>query len=127
MPYVSAPWSSALLWLARATRRPRADAHGFLLAVLAMLAFSPILWLHYLVFLLAPLAVLRPRFGVAWLMPSLLWVMPFAGYTPANPFQRIAVAAAILGTVVFAIGPRLPAGILGSQPSRGDGTLPGWR
>ena len=58
--------------------------HGFLLALLAMLVFSPILWLHYLVFLLVPLAVLRPRFGVAWLMPSLLWAMPFAGYTPAT-------------------------------------------
>jgi alpha-1,2-mannosyltransferase len=127
-PYVLGAGVTALLWLALRRGGPRADAHGFLLAVLAMLAFSPILWLHYLVFLLAPLAVLRPRFGVAWLMPSLLWVMPFAGYTPANPFQRIAVAAAILGTVVFAIGPRalLPAlGLRKSSP--GGGTLPGWQ
>jgi alpha-1,2-mannosyltransferase len=127
-PYVLGAGVTALLWLALRRGGPRADAHGFLLAVLAMLAFSPILWLHYLVFLLAPLAVLRPRFGVAWLMPSLLWVMPFAGYTPANPFQRIAVAAAILGTVVFAIGPRAlrPAfGLRKSSP--GGGTLPGWQ
>jgi hypothetical protein len=50
--------------------------------------------------------------------------MPFAGYTPANPIQRMAVIAAILGTVVLAIGPRqlLPA----FRPGR-SGTIPGWR
>jgi hypothetical protein len=128
VPYVLGSGVVALLWLAVRRRGPRADAHGFLLAVLAMLVFSPILWLHYLVFLLAPLAVLRPRFGVAWLMPSLLWALPFAGYTPANPLQRIAVIAAILGTVVFAIGPRqlLPA-FSARRPNRGGGTIPGWR
>jgi hypothetical protein len=128
VPYVLGCGVTALLWIAVRRGGPRADAHGFMLAVLAMLAFSPIVWLHYLVFLLAPLAVLRPRFGVAWLMPSLLWAMPFAAYTPANPVHRIAFAAAALGTVVFAIGPRtllshLPAGRL----RRSDGTLPGWR
>jgi hypothetical protein len=124
VPYVLGAGVTALLWLAVRRGGARADAHGFLLAVLAMLVFSPILWLHYLVFLLVPLAVLRPRFGVAWLMPSLLWAMPFAGYTPANPIQRMAVIAAILGAVVLAIGPRqlLPA----FRPSR-SGTIPGWR
>ncbi|MDP9255120.1 MAG: DUF2029 domain-containing protein [Actinomycetota bacterium] len=126
-PYVLGACVTALLWLAVRRGGPRADAHGFLLAVLAMLVFSPIVWLHYLVFLLAPLAVLRPRFGVAWLMPSLLWALPFAGYTPANPIQRMAVIAAILGTVAFAIGPRqlLPA-FSARGPNRGDGTIPGW-
>jgi hypothetical protein len=128
VPYVLGAGVTALLWLAVRRGGARADAHGFLLAVLAMLVFSPILWLHYLVFLLAPLAVLRPRFGVAWLMPSLLWALPFAGYTPANPLQRIAVIAAILGTVAFAIGPRqlMPA-FAARGPNRGGGTIPGWR
>jgi hypothetical protein len=128
VPYVLGAAVTGLLWLAVRRGGPRADAHGFLLAVLALLVFSPIVWLHYLVFLLAPLAVLRPRFGVAWLMPSLLWALPFAGYTPANPFQRIAVIAAILGTVAFAIGPRqlLPA-FAARGPNRGGGTIPGCR
>ena len=78
-------------------------------------------------FLLAPLAVLRPRFGVAWLMPSLLWALPFAGYTPANPFQRIAVIAAILGTVVFAIGPRQLLPAFSARGPNPGGTIPGWR
>jgi Glycosyltransferase family 87 len=128
VPYVLGAGVITLLWLAIRRGGPRADAHGFLLAMLAMLVLSPIVWLHYLVFLLVPLAVLRPRFGVAWLMPSLLWALPFAGYTPANPLQRIAVIAAILGTVALAIGPRslLPA-FSGRPPSRGGGTIPEWR
>jgi hypothetical protein len=124
VPYVLGAGVTALLWVAVRRGGPRADAHGFLLAVLAMLVLSPIVWLHYLVLLLVPLAVLRPRFGLAWLMPCLLWALPFAGYTPANPLQRVAVIAAILGTVAFAIGPRRlrPA----FSPS-GGGTLSGWR
>jgi hypothetical protein len=128
VPYVLGAGVTALLGLAIRRGGARADAHGFLLAVFAMLVFSPIVWLHYLVFLLVPLAVLRPRFGVAWLMPSLLWALPFAGYTPANPLQRAAVAAAILGTVAFAIGPKqlLPA-FSARWAERGGGTIPGWR
>jgi Glycosyltransferase family 87 len=127
MPYVLGAGVTALLWLAVRRGDPRADAHGFLLAVLAMLVFSPIVWLHYLVFLLVPLAVLRPRFGVAWLMPSLLWALPFAGYTPANPLQRTAVIAAILGTVAFAIGPRNLRPLFSLRSRGSGGTLPGWR
>jgi Glycosyltransferase family 87 len=127
-PYVLGAAATGLLWVAVRSGGTRADAHGFLLAVLAMLVLSPIVWLHYLVFLLVPLAVLRPRFGLAWLMPSLLWALPFAGYTPANPLQRMAVIAAILGTVAFAIGPRsLRAAFTVRPAGRGDGTIRGWR
>jgi hypothetical protein len=121
VPYVLGSCVIALLWIAVQRGGPRADAHGFLLAGLATIAFSPIVWLHYLVLLFVPLAVLRPRLGVAWLMPSLLWVMPFAAFTPANTIHRLAFAAAVIGTVVFAFGPRELSG----RPRRG--TLPGWQ
>ena len=52
------------------------DARSFTCAVAATLALSPIVWLHYLVVLLVPLAILRPRFSALWLLPVLLWVSP---------------------------------------------------
>ena len=49
------------------------DLRSFTCAVAATLALSPIVWLHYLVLLLVPLAIARPRFSVVWLLPILLW------------------------------------------------------
>jgi hypothetical protein len=63
--------------LARAARRGRAgDAQAFLLGVLAVLAFTPIVWQHYLVLVLVPLAVLQPRLSGVWFVPLLLWLTP---------------------------------------------------
>ena len=36
-------------------------------------------WLHYLVLLIVPLAIARPRFSAVWLLPIVLWVCPRAG------------------------------------------------
>jgi hypothetical protein len=55
------------------------DRRSFALAVVASLALSPIVWLHYFELLLVPLAVTRPRFGLAWLLPLALWVVPADG------------------------------------------------
>ena len=56
------------------------DARSFTCAVAATLALSPIVWLHYLVVLLVPMAIARPRFSLLWLLPVLLWVSPRPGY-----------------------------------------------
>ena len=37
----------------------------------AALVASPIVWSHYLVFLLVPIALARPRFDALWLVPRL--------------------------------------------------------
>jgi hypothetical protein len=55
------------------------EAHAFLAGLIAALALSPIVWLHYLVILVAPLGVLRPRFSAVWLVPIVLWVCPRDG------------------------------------------------
>jgi hypothetical protein len=49
------------------------DRQSFALAVLAAIVASPIVWLHSFLLLLAAVAVLRPRFGVVWLLPALFW------------------------------------------------------
>ena len=84
------------------------EARAFTCAVAATLALSPIVWLHYLVVLLVPLAIARPRFSAIWLLPILLWVSPKPGY--AEGFQTFvpAVAVVILVGVLLA-RPRVPA------------------
>jgi hypothetical protein len=49
------------------------DALVLTICVTAALAASPIVWIHYFVLLLLPLALMQPRF-------SLLWLVPFAYY-----------------------------------------------
>ena len=92
----------ACVLLARRGDEPR----SFTCAVAATLALSPIVWLHYLVLLLVPLAIARPRFSIIWLLPVLLWTSPRPGY--AEGFQTFlpALVAVILVTVLLA-QPRL--------------------
>ena len=78
------------------------DARSFVCAVAATLAVSPIVWLHYLVVLLVPMAILRRRFSALWLLPILLWGSPKPGY--AEGFQAFlpALIAAILVGILLA-------------------------
>ena len=55
------------------------DFGSFTLALAASLAITPIVWLHYLVLLLVPLAIARPRFSSVWLLPILLFLTPLNG------------------------------------------------
>jgi alpha-1,2-mannosyltransferase len=82
------------------------EERSFTCAVAATLALSPILWLHYLVLLLVPLAILRPRFSPIWLLPIVLWVSPKPGYAEGYETFMPALVAAILVTVLLA-RPRL--------------------
>lgn len=72
------------------------DLRSFTCAVAATLALSPIVWLHYLVLLLVPVAVARPRFSPLWLLPILLWVSPKPGYAEGVQTFAPAIVAAVL-------------------------------
>ena len=82
------------------------DARSFTCAVAATLALSPIVWLHYLVALIVPLAIMRPRFSLIWLLPVLLWVSPKPGYAEGFRTFLPALAVVILVTVLLARPPR---------------------
>ena len=45
------------------------DRASFTLALVAVFAFTPIVWLHYLTLLAVPLAIYRPRLAGAWAIP----------------------------------------------------------
>jgi hypothetical protein len=49
------------------------------LAILAALLASPIVWPHYQVLLLLPIAIARPRLHWLWATPLVLWVAGHAG------------------------------------------------
>jgi hypothetical protein len=67
-----------VLWCIRLARQAD-DLRAFTCAILAAMALTPIVWAHYLLLLLAPLALVRPRFSAIWLVPVLLWASPAEG------------------------------------------------
>ena len=87
--------AALLAWCVVLARR-RDEVRSFTCAVAATLALSPIVWLHYLVLLLVPLAIARPRFSWIWLLPVLLWVSPKPGYAEGFATFMPGLAAAIL-------------------------------
>ena len=76
------------------------DARAFTCAIVATLALTPVVWLHYLTLLAVPLAILRPRFSGVWLLPILLWVCPRGwngdGVQPYVPALLVALLFVIL-------------------------------
>jgi hypothetical protein len=69
------------------------------LAIAAALCLSPIVWRHFFVLLLVPLALSRPRFDVLWLVPIAMWAGD--GTFNGAPWQTAAVLG--LATLVFAL------------------------
>ena len=58
-------------------RRPGGDPVAFVLAIAAAVLATPIVWLHYFMLLLVPIAVARPRLSLVWFVPLLYWLTPF--------------------------------------------------
>ena len=70
----------------------------------ASLLLTPILWPNYLVIMLVPLALLRPRFGVVWLLPVILFGQPVID----PPVWEIAVLLGILAALTLLAHGDLP-------------------
>jgi len=96
-----------LLLVVVAGRRGR-DRDAFALAILALLALTPLLEIHYLAAFLVLIALYRGRFGAAWVAPMLIW-----GATEANNgsgLDRVHVFVVVAVTLVLAMSdwrPRL--------------------
>jgi hypothetical protein len=85
------------IWLA--ARGPDGDRRALAVAVVASLVATPLLWLHYLLFVYVPIALYRPRLSGLWLLPLVLWATPTThshGIT-----WRIAVALGVLAVVAM--------------------------
>jgi hypothetical protein len=94
----------ALLGTALTLARRGDSERSFLLALVAALALTPLVWLHYLTFLAVPLAVARPRLSALWAVPLLFWAMALPGW-PTEPRRLITLV--VVGVLV---------GVLGAKP-----------
>jgi hypothetical protein len=74
---------------------------AFVVAIVASLALTPIVWLHYFALLLVAVAVARPSLGVIWFVPLLMVVTPGSGHP--TPFQTAWTLAVALVTVALAV------------------------
>jgi hypothetical protein len=115
LPLVAARIVSALValallgaaaWTARDERRtPRdRDVATLTLTLAAALAASPIVWVHYFLLLLVPLALTRPRLSPLWFVPLAYQPLGISTW-PAGDARKLAIALAatlvILGAAVL--------------------------
>jgi len=77
--------------------RRNGDRTTFAAAVASALIATPILWTHYLVLLLAPIAIARPRLAALWLLPLVLWATPHP--ESLGVVWRIVLVLAVIGLV----------------------------
>ena len=86
------------------------DRRSLTLALAAGFVLTPILWLHYLVLLVVPIALARPRLSALWLVPLAMTVFElldlYKGW-PRGDGWALATVAAVMA-VVFAAAARSP-------------------
>lgn len=78
--------------------RADGERRAFIAAVATGLLATPILWLHYLVLLLAPIALVRPRLSPLWFAPMAFWLSPHM--ESLGSAWRIAYVLVVTGGVV---------------------------
>jgi hypothetical protein len=74
--------------------RGRRDLWSFTVAIIAAILLSPIVWLHYFLLLVAPLAIAFPALAPAWFIPLALWAWPFQ--ETGGDVWKIALGLAVL-------------------------------
>jgi hypothetical protein len=82
------------------------ERRGFMLAIAATIACSPIVWLHYFALLLVVVALAEPRLGPVWFVPVLMYVSE--ELQNGTTFQTGATIAAAALTVAAALAAPLP-------------------
>jgi hypothetical protein len=86
------------------------DRRAFSFALAAGFVLTPILWLHYLVLLVVPIALARPRLSGLWLVPLAMTVFElldlYRGWPRGDEWALLSVAAVV--TLVFVAAIRRP-------------------
>lgn len=93
-----AAWILGLAVVALLMRRARgSDTGTFAALTVAGLVLSPIMWMHYLVLLLVPLAVAHPRPNRWWLVYCLFWLSPTENRSSAFQLLLVLAVACLIG------------------------------
>jgi hypothetical protein len=85
-------------------RREDGDRRAFSLAIVAAIAITPIVWLHYFTLLVVPLALARPRLAWAWGLMWAFWLIPQQGNQ--GDLWRIILAFALTAALALALAGR---------------------
>jgi hypothetical protein len=113
---VAAALIAAAVWAARDGTRSRRerDVAVLTLVLAAGLAASPIVWVHYFLLLLVPLALARPRLSPLWFLPFVYYPLGESAW-PAGDARKLGLAL-VATLVLLCVGlfpearPRLPRG-----------------
>jgi hypothetical protein len=103
----------ALAWRVARTDARDGDRRSLTLVLAAALVLTPILWLHYLVLLVVPIALARPRLSGLWFAPLALTVFEILDWYRGWPDGegRSLASVALVVALVFALAlRRLPDG-----------------
>ena len=117
--------AARLIWMATAVAvllaatfvaRRGDERRGFILAMAAVIACTPIVWLHYFSLLLVVAAVASPRLGPVWFVPLLMW----GSEEVANgtTFQTALTIGAAALMVALALRPLPPLWRISRAPTR---------
>jgi hypothetical protein len=110
---------AAAWWVARDDRRTLRDRDvaALTLCLAAALAASPIVWVHYFLLLLVPLALTSPRLSWLWFVPFAFWPLPEAAW-PAGDARKLALT--LVATLVILGAALLPLRLLPWSRIRSD-------
>jgi alpha-1,2-mannosyltransferase len=92
--------AAVAIGVALASRAADGDRRAFAVAVLGALVATPVLWMHYFVLLLVPIALYRPRLSAVWFAPLVLWLTP----TTHSHGDRWRICLALCVLLVVAAG-----------------------
>jgi hypothetical protein len=117
---------AAAAWVARSSSiafRDR-DVAVLTLTLAAALAASPIVWMHYFLLLLVPIALTRPRLSWPWFVSLAYYPLGEAAW-PAGDTRKLAIALA--ATLVILIGSLFRTLRAAKRPVYGRAAVPGFR
>jgi hypothetical protein len=131
---VAAAFLAAAVRIARDERRaPRErDVATLTLALGAALAASPIVWVHYFLLLVVPLALTRPRLSPLWFLPLAYYPLGESAW-PAGDARKLGLAIVVTLVLLLAVvRPPLPERFSASWPRLRSGwselfARPRWR
>lgn len=111
---------AALVWRLASDR----DLGAFTAALAFGLLSSPILWMHYLLILFAPLAIAHRRAGVVWLLPLAYWISPTDLPAPVWKITWVLAVTATLSVLAARrmrprAGPQAAGALPQALPARG--------
>lgn len=100
----------------RMARRPGGAANAFGLLVLAALTASPLVWVHYEVLLLVPIALLSPNLSLMWFLPVLTGLVPVPAFSSHSQMLMWPAIQAVLAVALWRAptGAEAPAGHAGA-------------